>query len=135
MQPFWRNAFASAASARATSRTGATGQTRTNRRATQPAPTPQDPSAGPSTVHPVPSTAVTRGSIFAYTTIMPRLTCTVPEAASLLGISPGLAYELARRGELPTIRFGRRIVVPRAALERLVEGELDGPHSKTGNQL
>jgi excisionase family DNA binding protein len=66
---------------------------------------------------------------------MPRLTCTVPEAASLLGISPGLAYELARRGELPTIRFGRRIVVPRAALERLVEGELDGPHSKTGNQL
>jgi excisionase family DNA binding protein len=33
---------------------------------------------------------------------------TVPEAAKLLRISRSLAYLLAQRGELPTIRLGRR---------------------------
>jgi hypothetical protein len=34
-----------------------------------------------------------------------------------------LAYELVRRGELPHIRLGRRIVVPVRALMAMVEGE------------
>jgi len=51
-----------------------------------------------------------------------RLTVTVEEAARLLGISRGLAYEMARLGKLPTIRFGRRLLVPRRALLRLLEG-------------
>lgn len=42
----------------------------------------------------------------------------ITETASLLGISRGLAYELARRGELPTMQLGRRRVVPRSALAR-----------------
>jgi excisionase family DNA binding protein len=46
-----------------------------------------------------------------------RLTLTVEQAAVVLGISRGLAYELAARGELPCLRLGRRIVVPRHALE------------------
>jgi len=46
-----------------------------------------------------------------------RAVLTVGEAAAVLGISRGLAYELARSGELPVIRLGRRLVVPRAALE------------------
>lgn len=50
----------------------------------------------------------------------PRLTLTVPEAAATLGISRALAYELIARGELPNLRLGRRIVVPRLALERLI---------------
>jgi len=50
-----------------------------------------------------------------------RLTVTVEEAAHLLGISRGLAYEMARAGKLPTIRFGRRLLVPRRALNRLLE--------------
>jgi len=50
-----------------------------------------------------------------------RLTITVSEAAHLLGISRGLAYEMARIGKLPTIRFGRRLLVPRWALYRLLE--------------
>ena len=50
-----------------------------------------------------------------------RLTLTVTEAAELLGISRALAYELAARGELPVLRLGRRIVIPRKALEALVE--------------
>jgi excisionase family DNA binding protein len=49
-----------------------------------------------------------------------RLTLTVPEAAAVLGISRALAYELVARGELPNLRLGRRIVVPRQALERLI---------------
>lgn len=50
-----------------------------------------------------------------------RLTLTVEEVAALLGISRALGYELVARGELPSLRLGRRIVVPRRALERLVD--------------
>jgi len=42
---------------------------------------------------------------------------TIPEVASRLRISRNLAYELAARGELPHIRLGRVIRVPRDALE------------------
>ena len=49
-----------------------------------------------------------------------RLTLTVNEAAHLLGISRGLAYELARCGRLPVIRLGRRILIPRVALEKML---------------
>jgi excisionase family DNA binding protein len=50
-----------------------------------------------------------------------RLTWTVTEAAKLLGISPTSAYEAARRGELPVRVIGRRMVVPRVALLRLLD--------------
>jgi excisionase family DNA binding protein len=53
-----------------------------------------------------------------------RLTYTLNEAARRLGISRALAYEAAHRGELPVCRIGRRVLVPRAALLRLLE---DGP--------
>ncbi len=56
-----------------------------------------------------------------------RLTMTVEEAARELGIGRGLAYELARRGELPTLRLGRRLIVPVAALERLLATGDDRP--------
>jgi excisionase family DNA binding protein len=49
-----------------------------------------------------------------------RQTLTVQEAARVLGISRSSAYEAARRGELPTVRIGRRYVVPRVALERML---------------
>jgi excisionase family DNA binding protein len=51
-----------------------------------------------------------------------RLTLTVEEAAGLLGISRAFAYEAVRRGEIPSIRIGRRVLVPRVALDRLVGG-------------
>jgi len=50
-----------------------------------------------------------------------RLTITVDEAARELGISRALAYEMARTGKLPTLRFGRRFVVPRKAIDQLLE--------------
>jgi excisionase family DNA binding protein len=49
-----------------------------------------------------------------------RLCLNVPEAAKLLGISRGLAYELARSGQLPAVRFGHRILIPRIALEKML---------------
>jgi len=48
------------------------------------------------------------------------LVLTVEEAGRLLGISRGLAYELVARRELPHLRLGRRIVIPRTALEALL---------------
>ncbi|MGH8984648.1 MAG: helix-turn-helix domain-containing protein [Acidimicrobiia bacterium] len=49
------------------------------------------------------------------------LTVSVVDAAQLLGISRALAYDLVARGELPSLRLGRRVVIPRRALETLVE--------------
>ena len=49
-----------------------------------------------------------------------RLTLTVEEAAHLLGISRGLAYEMARCGKLPVVRFGRRMVIPKEALRKML---------------
>jgi excisionase family DNA binding protein len=46
---------------------------------------------------------------------------TVMEAAAELGISKGSAYEAARTGKIPTIRIGRRLIVPRAAFERMLD--------------
>jgi excisionase family DNA binding protein len=51
-----------------------------------------------------------------------KLTYTVPEAAELLGISRSSAYECVRRGELPALVLGRRIVVPKHALAGLLGG-------------
>jgi excisionase family DNA binding protein len=51
-----------------------------------------------------------------------KLVLTVEECAQALEISRGLACQMAREGSLPTIRLGRRILVPRAALERMLSG-------------
>lgn len=51
-----------------------------------------------------------------------RLTVTVAEAAQMLGIGRGTAYELIRRGKIPSLRLGTKIVVPKTALVRLVDG-------------
>ena len=50
-----------------------------------------------------------------------RLCISVPEAAEMLGISRNFAYELAKRGELPIMQFGKRKLIPRAALEKMLE--------------
>jgi excisionase family DNA binding protein len=50
-----------------------------------------------------------------------RLVYTVTEAAQLLGVSRAFAYELAARGDLPVIRLGRRIVIPKAQLLGLLD--------------
>ena len=49
-----------------------------------------------------------------------ELTISVPEAGRRLGLGKNASYEAARRGELPVLRFGRKLRVPRVALERLL---------------
>ena len=45
-----------------------------------------------------------------------RLTLSVAEVASLLGLGRTAAYEAARRGEIPSRRLGRRVIIPVPAL-------------------
>jgi excisionase family DNA binding protein len=49
-----------------------------------------------------------------------ELTISVPEAGRRLGLGKNASYEAARRGELPVLRFGRKLRVPLVALERLL---------------
>jgi excisionase family DNA binding protein len=49
-----------------------------------------------------------------------RLALTVEEAGRRIGIGRSAAYDAARRGELPTLRIGRRLIVPLAAFERML---------------
>ena len=51
------------------------------------------------------------------------LCISVTAAARMLGVSRNTGYEMARLGQLPIIRCGqRRLVVPRAALTKMLEG-------------
>jgi excisionase family DNA binding protein len=54
-------------------------------------------------------------------------TMTVEEAGDALGVSRASAYDGVRSGAIPSIRIGRRIVVPTAKVRRMLE--LDGPAS------
>jgi excisionase family DNA binding protein len=57
--------------------------------------------------------------------VVQRRTLTVEEAGRILGLGRGASYAAAKRGEIPTIRLGRRLVVPTDALERMLAGEVD----------
>ena len=52
---------------------------------------------------------------------MEKKTLTIPEAGKALGIGRSAAYEAARTGQIPTIRIGKRILVPVVALNQLLE--------------
>ena len=52
-----------------------------------------------------------------------RLTVTVAEAAKILGIGRALAYQAAETGDLPTVRVGRRILVPLARLKDMLASD------------
>jgi excisionase family DNA binding protein len=50
-----------------------------------------------------------------------RLCWSVEECATALGISRALAYDAVRAGQIPSIRIGRRVLVPKAALDDLLQ--------------
>jgi excisionase family DNA binding protein len=52
---------------------------------------------------------------------MDRKTLSIPEAGKVLGIGRSAAYEAARTGQLPIIQIGQHMLVPIAALERMLE--------------
>ena len=52
---------------------------------------------------------------------MEKLVYTIRETAEVLGIGKSLAYDLAKRKEIPVIHLGGRIVVPIKKLEEFVQ--------------
>jgi hypothetical protein len=51
-----------------------------------------------------------------------RDTFTIPEAGEICGLSRASAYQAAKTGALPVVWIGRRGIVPRHALEKLLGG-------------
>ena len=50
-----------------------------------------------------------------------------PDTGKILGLGRSAVYDAARRGEIPTLRFGARVVVPTAALRRMLQIDADAP--------
>jgi excisionase family DNA binding protein len=67
-----------------------------------------------------------------------RLVYTVREAGCLLGLSRNAAYAAARRGDIPTLRIGRLLLVPKIPLHRMLGSnflaEAAGEQRETGDQ-
>jgi len=55
-----------------------------------------------------------------------------PDAARMLGVSRTTVYKAAKAGQLPTIRIGNLLLVPRPALERLLNVEPQLPEPPEG---
>lgn len=52
---------------------------------------------------------------------MEKLTVTVDEMAKIVGVSRPTAYELIHKEGFPTVRIGRRVVIPIDSLKRWLE--------------
>ncbi len=55
-----------------------------------------------------------------------RLLLTIPEAAALLGIGKTLCWLLVQQGELPSVRLGRLVRIPRGELEAWITARAKG---------
>jgi hypothetical protein len=53
------------------------------------------------------------------------LTWSIPHAGSKANLGKNASYAAARRGEIPTIRFGKKLRVPKAKFLRILSGEPD----------
>jgi excisionase family DNA binding protein len=52
-------------------------------------------------------------------------TCTVEQAASVLGVGRGHAYRAVKAGEIPAIHIGTRMLVKTATLRRMISNGAD----------
>jgi Helix-turn-helix domain len=57
---------------------------------------------------------------------------TVEETGKILGISRASAFAAAKKGQIPTLRIGKRLIVPRRALERLLNAPGDNGEQGDG---
>ena len=49
-----------------------------------------------------------------------RLTYNVVEASRILGLSRNATYLACLRGDIPSLRIGKRLIVPKVQLERML---------------
>ncbi len=69
---------------------------------------------------------MTRANLGRVPTPEERATLPVwPDTGQLMGLSKAATYDAVARGDIPSIRIGRRLLVPTAALRRMLA--LDGP--------
>ena len=54
-------------------------------------------------------------------------TMSVPDAGALLGLGRNAAYDAAKRGELPTIKIGGRIMVVTAKFREMLDARQEPP--------
>jgi excisionase family DNA binding protein len=52
-----------------------------------------------------------------------RKTYTIAEVKQLLGVGTNAAYNAVHRGDIPVIKIGKRLLVSKAALDRILEAE------------
>ena len=50
-----------------------------------------------------------------------RLCISVTELAAMLGLSRNNTYDLVNQKQIPSIKFGKRILIPRVAIEELLK--------------
>lgn len=50
-----------------------------------------------------------------------KITFNIQEAAEIMGISKSLAYRLASNGEIPCMKLGNRILIPKARLYEFIQ--------------
>jgi excisionase family DNA binding protein len=55
------------------------------------------------------------------------LLVSIDDAAQLLGVGRTTAYAMLAAGELPRIRIGRCVRIPRSAVDRFIEEHLENP--------
>jgi excisionase family DNA binding protein len=58
-----------------------------------------------------------------------RLTLTPRESMRLTGFGQNHTYDMLKRGELPSIKVGKRFLIPKAALLKWLESAGDRPVS------
>jgi hypothetical protein len=46
-----------------------------------------------------------------------------PEAGAMVGLTRNASYEAVKRGDIPTIRFGKLLKVPKAKWDKIILGE------------
>lgn len=59
--------------------------------------------------------------------VVDRLTYTISEAAQAIGIGRSTIYKLINEGELPIVRLGKRVLIPRASILELLRMEAPVP--------
>ena len=60
-----------------------------------------------------------------------RRTISVPQAGAQLGLGKNASYAAVKRGEIPVVKIGRRLLVPREAVDRLLEQAMAGTRNRS----